>query len=86
MTQEEKIKEIIKISDTNQLYDVVDFNALHESLHEDLIEMAKWKDKQLWLLIDAIDHAYLQTDGTYGELSYEVSDKVKYLKRAMKGE
>lgn len=40
----------------------------------------KSKDKQLWLLIDSIDHAYLQTDGTYGDLALEVVDKVKYLK------
>ena len=50
-----------------------------------LLKMAKWKDEQMYLLIDAIDHAYLQTDGTYGELSYEVSDKVKYLKNQLKG-
>lgn len=48
------------------------------------MEMAKWKDEQLYLLIDAIDHAYLKTDGTYGDLSYEVSDKVKYLKSSLK--
>lgn len=47
MTQEEKIKEIIRLSNTNQVYGVVDFNALHESLHEDLKEMAKWKEEQL---------------------------------------
>ncbi len=41
-------------------------------------------DEQLYLLIDAIDHAYLKTDGTYGDLSYEVSDKVKYLKSSLK--
>ena len=48
------------------------------------LRMAKWKDEQIYLLIDAIDHAYLQMDGTYGELSYEVSDKVKYLKNQLK--
>jgi len=46
MTNEEKIREIISISNTNQVYDVVNFNALHESLYEDLVEMAKWKDEQ----------------------------------------
>lgn len=46
MTNEEKIEEIISISNTNQVYDIVDFNALHESLYEDLMEMAEWKDKQ----------------------------------------
>lgn len=45
--------------------------------------MAKWKDDQLRILLDAIDHAYLQTDGTYGDLSYEVSDQVKHLKRQL---
>ena len=48
------------------------------------IDMANWKNEQIWLLIDAIDHAYLKTDGTYGDLSYEVSDKVKYLKSILK--
>lgn len=47
MTDEEKVREIIKISNTNQLYDVVDFNALHKSLYEDLMEMAEWKDAQI---------------------------------------
>lgn len=46
MTNEEKIEEIISISNTNQVYDIVDFNALHESLYEDLMEMAEWKDEQ----------------------------------------
>ena len=39
---------------------------------------------ELNLLLDAIDHAYLQTDGIYGDLSYEVSDKVEYLKSLRK--
>lgn len=47
MTQEEKAKEIISVSNTNQVYDVVDFNALHEALHEDLIEMAAWKEQRM---------------------------------------
>ena len=45
--------------------------------------MAQWKDKQLWLLIEAIDYAYLQTDGNYKDLAYVVSDQVKYLKRLL---
>lgn len=32
------------------------------------------------LLLDSIDHAYLQTDGTYGDLAYEVADKVEFIK------
>ena len=54
------------------------------NVREAALKMAKWKDEQMYLLIDAIDHAYLKTDGTYGELSYEVSDKVKYLKNQIK--
>ena len=46
MTNEEKVREIISVSNTNQVYDVVNFNALHESLYEDLMEMAEWKDEQ----------------------------------------
>lgn len=42
-------------------------------------------DKNCWelinLLLDSIDHAYLQTNGTYGDLSLEVVDKVEYLKK-----
>lgn len=49
------------------------------------LRMGKWKDEQLYLLIDAIDHDYLKMDGTYGELSHEVSDQVKYLKNQLKG-
>ena len=33
------------------------------------------------LLLDSIDHAYLQTDGTYGDLAYEVADKVEFIKK-----
>lgn len=36
--------------------------------------------KLINLLLDSIDHAYLKTDGTYGDLSLEVADKVNYLK------
>ena len=47
MTNEEKAKEMISMSNTNQVYDMVDFNALHEALYEDLMEMAEWKEKQM---------------------------------------
>ena len=32
-------------------------------------------------LIDRIQYAYLETDGTYGDLAYVVSDKVKYIEK-----
>ena len=38
------------------------------------------ENNRINLILDAIDHAYLQTDGTYGDLSMEVVDKVNYLK------
>lgn len=49
MSNEEKAKinDIISMSNTNQVYDIVDFNALHESLYEDLMEMSKWKEEQM---------------------------------------
>ena len=37
------------------------------------------------LLLDSIDHAYLKTDGSYGDLSMEVVDKVEYLKKLRRG-
>lgn len=74
MTNKEKVNSMLK------------FFHGSRTLEDLLLEMAEWKDKQIYLLIDAIDHAYLQTDGTYGELSYEVSDQVKYLKKQLKGE
>jgi hypothetical protein len=43
-------------------------------------EMANWKDQRINLLLDAIDHAYLQLGGSYGDLAIEVVDKVEYLK------
>ncbi len=43
-------------------------------------ETEEWKDKQINLLLDAIDHAYLQLDGSYGDLALEVVDQVEYLK------
>lgn len=42
--------------------------------------MAAWKDEQINLILDAIDYAYLKTDGTYGDLALVVADKVEYLK------
>jgi hypothetical protein len=82
MTNEEKA---IDIAEDNTRYYGGEYDSFKEC-KQSALQMAKWKDKQLWLLIDAIDHAYLQTDGTYGELSYEVSDQVNYLKQVMKGE
>lgn len=82
MTDEEKA---IDIAEGNTRYYGGEYDSFKEC-KQSALDMAKWKDKQLWLLIDAIDHAYLQTDGTYGELSYEVSDKVNYLKQVMKGD
>ena len=79
MTNEEKAKEL------SDIY-MPDTGFTREDIYDTAMEMAGWKDEQLWLLIDAIDHAYLQTNGTYGELSYEVSDRVNYLKQVMKGE
>ena len=61
-----------------------DEQSFREVISDACIDMANWKNEQIWLLIDAIDHAYLKTDGTYGDLSYEVSDKVKYLKSILK--
>lgn len=47
MNNEEKAQDIISVTNANQVYDVVDFDALHEALLEDLLEMAQWKDEQL---------------------------------------
>ena len=42
-------------------------------------------NSQCWdlinLLLDSIDHSYLQTNGKYGDLALEVVDKVEYLKK-----
>lgn len=70
MTDEEKVREIIKISNTNQLYDVVDFNALHKSLYEDLMEMAEWKDK---LFEDIKDEIKVDIRR---ELAWEIREKI----------
>jgi hypothetical protein len=56
-----------------------------EDLYDAAMDMAQWKDEEMWktinLILDAIDHAYLETNGGYGDLSIEVVDKVKYLKK-----
>lgn len=70
MTDEEKVREIIKISNTNQLYGVVDFNALHKSLYEDLMEMAEWKDKQFE---DTRDEVKVDAKK---ELAWEIHEKI----------
>ena len=85
MTNEEKSKKIAEECGILSYYGFIkrkDYNK--EECVKAAMKMAKWKDEQLYLLIDAIDHAYLKTDGTYGDLSYEVSDKVKYLKSSLK--
>jgi len=46
-----------------------------------LLSIIAEKSKLIDLLLDSIDHSYLQTDGTYGDLSKEVSDKVEYIKK-----
>ena len=43
---EEKAREIIRISNTKQVYDIVDFDSLEEALEEDLIEMARLKEEK----------------------------------------
>lgn len=70
MTNEEKARDIISISNTNQVYDVVDFNALHESLYEDLMEMAKWKDEQFEDIKDET-----KVDARR-ELAWEIHEKI----------
>ena len=81
MTDKEKALEISKKYEDWWALEAPD---VEKAVYDSVIDMAQWKDKQMYLLIDAIDHAYLKTDGTYGELSYEVSDKVKYLKNQIK--
>lgn len=73
MTNEEKAKEIGQ----KFYFDTMNSN---EAAYKGALQMAQWKDSQLNLILDAIDHAYLQTDGSYGDLSYEVIDKARYLK------
>lgn len=52
----------------------------HYEEYNGAMAMAIWKNEQINLLLDAIDHAYLQVDGSYGDLALEVVDKVEYLK------
>ena len=70
MTNEEKARDLISVSNTNQVYDVVDFNTLHESLYEDLMEMAKWKDEQFEDMKEKI-----KVD-TKIEVGYELREKI----------
>lgn len=46
MTNKEKAEEIIKMSNTKEVYDVIDFPSLEAALSEDLMQMAAWKDEQ----------------------------------------
>lgn len=45
-----------------------------------IFKRKKVNNDKIDLLLDSIDHAYLNTDGTYNDLALEVVDKVKYLK------
>lgn len=40
--------------------------------------------KLLDSLLEAISYSYAQTDGTYGDLAYVVSDKVKYINNLLR--
>lgn len=70
MKNEEKVREIISMFNTNQVYDVVDFNALHKSLYEDLMGMAKWKDEQFE---DVKDEIIIDARK---ELAWEIHEKI----------
>lgn len=76
MTNKEKAYEI------SERYATSDYFPTDEeiSAYEAAMEMAEWKDQRINLLLDAIDHAYLQLGGSYGDLALEVVDKVEYLK------
>lgn len=45
-----------------------------------IFKKKKVNNDKIDLLLDSIDHAYLNPDGTYNDLALEVVDKVKYLK------
>lgn len=45
-----------------------------------IFKKKKVNNDKIDLLLDSIDHAYLNTNGTYNDLALEVVDKVKYLK------
>lgn len=90
MTNEEKATELSKkYARQYSLDNVVHFDSVfvfsYEDINKALTDMAKWKDEQINLLLDAIDYAYLKTDGTYGDLALVVADKVEYLKSLRHG-
>ena len=58
----------------------VDLESVEELIKSVIKSTIEFKDGQMNLLLDAIDHVYLQLNGDYGDLSYEVADQVKYLK------
>ena len=73
MTTEEKVKEIIELSDTKYVYDIVDFHALEVALSKDLIEMAEWNDKQFAVeksaLIDRIADKFKFENFTFVDIN-----------------
>ena len=82
-TDIDKIEELAKICEGYTYEDCKtcrQYDCDNRGRYYGATEMAKWKNKQIDLLLDSLDHAYLQTDGTYGDLSLEVVDKIKYLK------
>ena len=82
MTNEKKAK---RIALDAQLGKNNGFLETYLISYKSAIKMAEWKDEQINLLLDAIDYAYLQTDGTYGDLALVVADKVEYLKSLRHG-
>ena len=78
MTDKEKIEEILGCN-KNCKYKSENCHSVCV-FYGNVIEMAKYKDEQINLLLDAIDYIYLQTDGTYGDLALPVIDKINYLK------
>lgn len=84
MTNEQKAREIANLCD-DCLSKCCDRIACdNRGVYHGAMQMAEWKDKQcselIDLLLDAIDYAYLQTNGSYGDLALVVADKVEYLK------
>lgn len=80
MTNEEKIEELISEYPINRRS-----LSYRQGLRYGAHQMAGWKDEQINLLLDAIDYAYLKTDGTYGDLALAVVDKVEHLKSLRHG-
>lgn len=80
MTNEQKAEEISARYSTSRIIP----NKEEAAAYDAAMQMAEWKDERaselIDLLLDAIDHAYLQTNGSYGDLALEVADKVEYLK------